>query len=94
MTSYTQPKLGERLKNNYEKRLFPITNTIIHRHLIDKNHSYTDFSRNFDPILICNNVEEFEMNKAFKIKNENNKHQLMNDQLNFDSKTLYNKAIS
>ena len=64
---------------------------------MDKNHNYTDFSTKFQPLCICKNgsymnaVEEFEIYKAYK--NKNTKEFLLNEQLNFQSNSLYDTAI-
>ena len=67
------------------------------RHLVDNNHNYTDFASNFQPLHICKKgrymsaVEEFEIYKAFK--DTNTKEILLNEQLQFQSNSLYDTAI-
>ena len=65
------------------------------KHIIDKNHHYTDFTTNLEAVYFCkkgkymNALEEFEKYK--ELKNYSN---LMNDKLNFESNYLYDTAIS
>ena len=67
------------------------------RHLVDNNHNYTDFASNFQPLHMCKKgrymsaVEEFEIYKAFK--ETNTQKVLLNEQLQFQSNSLYDTAI-
>lgn len=67
------------------------------RHLMSMNHNYTSFSNNLKPLHICikssymNAVEELEIYKAFK--DIRTRDFILNDQLNFQSNSLYDTAI-
>ena len=87
----------KRFKEHLPKKDFSKTMSSYARHLMDRNHNYTDFTTNFQPLHICKKgrymsaVEEFEIYKAFK--NKNTKEVLLNEQLNFQSNSLYDTAI-
>ena len=67
------------------------------KHLINENHSYTDFRTNLKPLHFCskgrymNTLEEFEVYKAFR--DTNTKPHILNDQLLFKYNVLYNTAL-
>ena len=67
------------------------------RHIIDKNHSCTSLMNNLTPIHICdkgnimNALEEYEIYKVFK--NKEQKNFILNDQLIFKCHSLFDTAI-
>ena len=87
----------KRFREHLPKKEFSKTVSNYARHLMDNNHSYTDFTTNFQPLHICrkgnymNAIEEYEIYKAYK--NKKTEEVILNDQLNFQSNLLYDTAI-
>ena len=90
---------GRRFEERFKEHL-PMKNVINSKstyaqHLIDCDHSYTNFSVNLKPIHFCkkgrymNALEEYEIYKAAKSQKEC----LLNDMVSFKSNALFDTVI-